>query len=276
LTEASLAAGERLNPCPDCGKMISRRAQQCPQCGCPIAERLEAGPARPGGISSAAVGSLSQSAEEAFEPSRRLLLAAAGGAVALCIVAALVFVVVKAMSPSPPSSLPVAAESAPPAAKVTAEQKAAWIKEVATARASDVDNLYGRLHSTKLLLESVKQTADLLKTMAGPDGLSKLPTDAAPASAQTKPYQSQLDALFKECSQYLRGNLPSGDYSRDDVLAAADRWVKGKEAPILAELEKFANQQTLLQGLDPSAAPSGAQPGAQPAAPSAAPAGSKQ
>ncbi|NUQ65139.1 MAG: DUF4339 domain-containing protein, partial [Pirellulales bacterium] len=33
---STLAAGERLTPCPDCRAMISRRAPQCPQCGCPI------------------------------------------------------------------------------------------------------------------------------------------------------------------------------------------------------------------------------------------------
>ena len=29
-----LAQGESLMPCPDCGKMVSRRALMCPNCGC--------------------------------------------------------------------------------------------------------------------------------------------------------------------------------------------------------------------------------------------------
>ena len=29
-------AESRLHPCPDCGKIVSRRATQCPHCGCPI------------------------------------------------------------------------------------------------------------------------------------------------------------------------------------------------------------------------------------------------
>ena len=36
-TDLTVAAGSRLEECPDCGKIVSRRATQCPNCGCPIA-----------------------------------------------------------------------------------------------------------------------------------------------------------------------------------------------------------------------------------------------
>ncbi len=208
------------------------------------------------------------------EPSRKLLLAAAGGVVALVIVAALVAIVLKSAPPTPSPPAPVAEQPQPSAVpQVSQEQKEAWIKEVATARATDVDQLYQRLHSAKQTLDNVKQMADLMKTMSEPDGLSKLPTDVAPADAQPEPYESQLEALSQECEQYLRSNLTSGDFGRNDVLEAGSRWVKTKEAPAIAELDKLTNQSGLLQDADSSTVQPGAQREAQPTTPTTPPNG---
>ena len=45
---ASQAASKRtgpmnpnLTPCPDCGHLVSLRAQSCPQCGCPLTPEAE-------------------------------------------------------------------------------------------------------------------------------------------------------------------------------------------------------------------------------------------
>jgi hypothetical protein len=123
------------------------------------------------------------------------------------------------------------------------------------------------------LVDQFQQTTDLMQTLANTGDLPK--PSAEPAAPQATPYESQFDALQKECGDYLRSNLPSGDYNRDNVLEVAGRWAKSKEAPLESQLEKFVEQQAALQGAalsteqpatTPAAQPD-AQPGAQPAAP---------
>lgn len=273
MADPSLTAGERLQRCPDCGKMVSRRAQQCPACGCPVvgadSPGLASGPAMARPLASA---SRSSQGNEGEQPSRKLLLAAVGGIVALCTVAALVFFVVNMLS----RPAPVAAQPAPAGPKVSPEQKEAWIQEVARLRADDVDHLYLQLHSAKTMITSTQQTADLLKTLANTGDFPKPAASGTAQTPQAQPYQSQAAALAKECAEYLRKSLPSGDYSRDNVLEVGERWLRAKESPVLAELDQFAKQQSAVLGGDlpigPSANPPVPAPTGQPASPQAAPA----
>ncbi len=232
-----VAAGERLSPCPDCSAMISRRAPQCPQCGCPIP---------PAATDQRAPLAAGTSAADA--PKHKGALVAAGIVVALVVISIPAFIFAQYWINSrkqPPPPQPVAAAPAP---KVTAEQKQQWIEEVAATSAKDLDDLYRRVHSATALMERATEGIKLMQTLAEtgtfPDAASEA---AAPKPAQPKPYQSQYDALYKQCADHLAANLPQGDFDRAKVAEVAESWAAAKRAPLEKKLQEQVEQQIFIQ-----------------------------
>lgn len=247
-SDAALTTGERLHPCPDCGKLISRRAPQCPHCGCPVAE-VAAAPNVPRSAfaPSAAAGA----------SSRRLRIVLLGAGLVVVVLAVLVGVIVWKLSnavttlaaPLAAPLAPVVPAPAPSAPLATAEQKEAWISSVAQESARAVDGLYQRVHGAKTMIGQAQQASDLMQALAKTGDLSTLPGDTAPAP-QPAAYQSQFEPLLQECLGYLRSHLPAGDFGAEQVRDVAAAWIKEKEAPVQRELERLLQQPTTLPGTE--------------------------
>ena len=146
-TTASPETEPRLHPCPDCGKIISRRATECPNCGCPI------GPP--------AVATLPRRTSSAPKPSgknrnRKIVFLASAGVVLLVLLGTGVYVGVKLLNlgqsamdelklvtePLAPPPVEPAPPPAPTVDRPTPEQIAACMKDSAAAMARAVDQRF--------------------------------------------------------------------------------------------------------------------------------------
>lgn len=217
----------RLTPCPDCGKVISKRADQCPHCGCPIgrpAASAAGQPALPG----------NDPATEAVPKRRRPVLVVAGALLAFVAIAIPAAYIVWQQSRAAPQAEPLAPApvvSAPQPPAITAEQREAWRNDAAVAAARQIDDLQRQVHSVDVMLKQAQANTDLIQSLA--QGQFPEPGELPQSAAATEaaPYQSQYEGLFQECLEYLRQGVlePSG---REEVVAAAERWAAEKRRPL--------------------------------------------
>ncbi|NLX94951.1 MAG: DUF4339 domain-containing protein [Rhodopirellula sp.] len=236
---SDLAAGERLTPCPDCGAMISRRARQCPQCGCPI-------PVAAPGVSAAGAGDIPTS----LAPKRKGPVVAAGIVVALVVISipAFIFAQYWINSRKQPAAPPPVATATPPAPAVTEEQKRQWMDEVVAVTARDLDDLCRRVYAATAIMDRAQESIKLIETLSQPGAFADAVTDAAAAKpVEAKPYESQYDALAKECLAHLQANLPQGDFDRAKLEEVAGNWAAAKRAPLEKKLQEQVEQQIFVR-----------------------------
>ena len=170
----------RLRACPDCGKMICRRAGQCPSCGCPLDapndEAAATAAQQTAGTRSATVS------QQKTAPGRRkhvrLLVAVAVSGVLLIgvVVVGAAWMLrswlgggdepverpiaqspVLPQQPSPPGEV----EDQPP----TPEEIQQYMEEVAAAAAKEVDEMYRQAHLVASGLDKLQKSADLLRSV---------------------------------------------------------------------------------------------------------------
>lgn len=253
----SLAESEaRLQPCPDCGQMVSRRATQCPHCGCPVAEvppgdRAAGRPPLGVGVtlSGAAAGSTA-----GRQPKRRnkILLLAAGSA-ALVLASAVVggWWLWNSWQKAAESLLdeltieePVSKPAPPPSPPAASQDYEAWAEEASAAMARDVDEVYRQMHLASSLLGQAEKKVDILKSLTDPKW-GQEPSEEPPAPAPDAPdaYESQYDPLHAECLKYVRAKVPPGDASREAVWEAARQWAEAKRAPVEKQLQELVPKQ---------------------------------
>jgi hypothetical protein len=256
----------RLRPCPDCEKMVSKRADQCPHCGCPLAapddQAVAAGAA--GQRSEGASGVAGSSQQGTGSIRRQVGLLVAGAVSAVLLIVVLVIVVlwqvwrkVDTVLSGPEQQLQSLAQGLggqnEPLQQPTAQRNGKEMKgkaatpeeieqamqEAAAAAAKQLDDLYRKVH----LLHRTEQSAALLRSILE-DPLGRPGTEPTPA-AQTggEPYQSQYKPLYEECLAYIRQNLPAGARDRSEVWDLANRWAEAKRAPLEQELATLLEKQ---------------------------------
>jgi len=266
---ATADADSRLRPCPDCEKLVSRRAGQCPHCGCPLATPDD---------SAAAAGAASQPTDETSLTARSLqersggtrrqvglVVAGAVSAVLLmCVLAAVVawqvwkrshsalddavgslaVELTKQDQPPPPRK----AENPPPKT-ATPEEMQRYMQEAAAARAKEIDDLYRKIHLARSLLEQTQQSADLLRSLTEGHLEATPKTKAKPVPApktEDHSYQSLYKPLYDECLAYIRQNVAAGELDPAKVQDLANRWAEGKRAAMEAGLEEQLQKQLRL------------------------------
>jgi len=262
---AAADADSRLRPCPDCDKMVSRRASQCPHCGSPLAapDNLAAATgagARPTDETSSVAAS-SPPKSGGIRSHVGLLVAGAVSAVLLITVVAVVvgwqlwrshralddavesLAVELTAQEQPPQDRKV---EKPPRKAATSEEMQRCMQEVAAARAKEIDELYRKVHLARSLLERTQQSADLLRSLAEGhlEAVPKTKTKPAPAAkTEDRSYQSQYKPLYDECLAYIRQNMAAGELDAAKVQDLASRWAEGKRAALEAGLEEQLQKQ---------------------------------
>lgn len=256
----------RLRPCPDCGKMVSKRAGQCPDCGCPLGspdDQAAAEAAEATGYQADDTSSVAGSSQERSRAKRRqvgLVIAGAGSAMLLMIVLAAIVgwqlwrkstralddaVESLATELTAQDDLPQertvqqdrkAEETSDMAA--TPEEMQQCIEQTAAAAAKQIDGLYRKVHLFDALRAKSQQGMDLLQSLAE-GNLDNLPE----AEPEDDSYQSQYKPLYDECLPYIRKNLSAGELDRSKVRDLADRWADSKRGPLEEELEKQLQKQ---------------------------------
>jgi hypothetical protein len=267
-----VAAGAEspLHPCPDCGKMVSRRAGRCPNCGCPLVD-LHGQPAISDAPAQVAdeIGGVAPSSQKSGPGKRTppgLMLAAAVSVLLLVAVGGLLigwqlWRKVNTVLSGPEQQLQslaerLAAQNKPlqqPTAQRNAKEmkgKAAtpeeieqYIQETAAGEAKRVDQAYRSAFMARSLFEKTEQTADLLRSLE--EGHLEPPPKTKPkppAKAEKHPYQSQYQPLYNECLAYLRKNISAGELDRSKVRDLADRWTESKLEPLKGQLEDLQRQ----------------------------------
>ena len=275
-TDAEIAAEQigagaesPLSPCPDCGKMISRRASQCPHCGCPVAVAADQGDAAGAGRQPGAeappdrrlqpvgnMGSVAAISRSEKRTSRKQIVLFVSGAASVAALIAVVALAVKwPLSPAADPLEEATIRTQPPGEQTTpagrAEAEAAtpearetWIKETSAAMAKEVDDAYRKTHLAMSLLGRAHQNVDLIRSLAEIAPVRGRQSDPAPTPApDDKPYQSKYDSLYKECLAYVRSNVSSGDPGPAEIRAAARRWADDKLAPLEQQLENELGKQ---------------------------------
>jgi len=238
-----VAAESRLQECPDCGKIISRRATQCPNCGCPVAAEARFRSSR---AATAEYGS----GKRKSRTWKTIVLATLS-----CTLLALLSGIgvvgwlfwQRANRPAEvlvplfqPQSAPVApAEPVPTAAgPASPEQIAAWINEVAAETARRIDNGYRQLHMAQTGIQAMQAQVDLIDSLvSGNFAKSAKHDNKKPPPKPPPPYQSQYETLNQECAAYLRENLGSEVAGRGEVVELARRWSDAKRSPLQKVLE---------------------------------------
>lgn len=267
------AAGResRLRPCPDCGKMVSKRASDCPSCGCPLGDVAEeAAPADAASPETDGVASAGVSSQKSFRLNPALLVLA-GAAAAVVLVSLIAVIIVwqwwgktKSVLNSDVGSLaeelaiPSEAVPQPPKGKpTTPEEMEQWTKEAAAEMAKRVDDLYRKVHLAQSILNRAQDSADLIQSLLDGD-LSPRPKGKPAGRPATvdEPYQSQYDTLYKECLAYIRQNTSKDELDRDRVWGVARSWADNKQAALEEQLG--GRVEELLR--KPTAPPPGERP----------------
>lgn len=237
--ELSEAAGPRLQECPDCGKIVSRRATQCPNCGCPII----------------ATGSLKVREVEngEYQGSRRERM---GKAVFLAALLAVLILLLagsgylgwqlwqKANRPAE-ILLPILSEPAPaaPTEPVAATLEpaspariAAWIDEAAAQTARNLDEGYRQMHLAQTGIAAMQEQAALIDSLVSGE-FAKSAKHDKPKPPPPPPYESRYEPLYRECVEYLRNNVGPQTAAREEVVEQARRWADAKRSPMQKALE---------------------------------------
>jgi hypothetical protein len=263
---AAADADRRLRSCPDCDKLVSRRASRCPHCGCPLAT-----PDDPAAATEAAGRQTDESSSvAASSPAKSggirsqvglLVAGAVSGVLLISIVAGVVGWQLwrranRALDNAVESlAVELTAQEQPPQNRkgeettrkaATPEEMQQYMQEAAAAAAKQVDELYRKVHLAKSLLERTEQSADLLRSLAEGDleAAPKTKTKPAPAAkTEDQSYQSQYKPLYDECLAYIRQNIAAGELDCAKVRDLADGWMAGKRAALEAQLEEQLQKQ---------------------------------
>ncbi|MCX7424819.1 MAG: GYF domain-containing protein [Planctomycetia bacterium] len=244
---ASPEAEPRLHPCPDCGKIVSRRATECPNCGCPI------GPP--------AVTTLPRRTSSARKPSgtkrnRKIALLASAGVVLLMLAGTVVYFGVQfwhqvqsandalklVTEPLAPAPVEPEAQPGPVVDKPTPEQVAACMKDSAAAMAREVDQRFEREYNAVAQLAQLQGDTEAIRSLAEegfgrPSKKEPGKTPSAPPPAR-QPYLSQYDALYRECLAYLQARFGQNAKSLAEIQDAARQWASEKHSALESQLLK--------------------------------------
>ena len=251
-----VAAKSRLQECPDCGKIVSRRATQCPNCGCPVAlsnagascnrqPRDAFGRFRPMGVETSELhgsrrGRMGKAVFLIGVSCALLALLAGSGVIGWLLWQRAnrpAEVLAPLLQPQPAPLAPVrpvpkAAEPASP------EQVAAWINEVAAETAQRIDNGYRQLHMAQVGIQAMQAQADLLDSLVSGEFAKPASHDnKKPKPRPPPPYQSQYETLYQECAAYLWENISPVAAGRGEVVELARRWADAKRSPLQRALE---------------------------------------
>ncbi len=145
-----------------------------------------------------------------------------------------------------PAPKPVAAKPKPLPAVTTAERQR-WIEEVAAATAREVDELYRRVHMATAMMDRAEEGMKLIETLAQSGKFPEPSADDSTTQAESQPYQSQYESLYKQCTAHLNASLPKEDFDRATVQQTADAWAAAKQTPLEKQLEDQLNQQPFLR-----------------------------
>ncbi|MEA1952703.1 MAG: hypothetical protein U9N87_15080 [Planctomycetota bacterium] len=239
LADEDTVAGPRLAECPDCGKIVSRRATQCPNCGCPIAAMESR-------------GTRDVDASE-FHPRRRGEL---GKAVFLTALVLFLMSLLagsgylgwqlwqKANRPAeillplqPPQASPVAPAQSVAVEPATPEQITAWIDEVASQTARQLDAEYQRMYLARTGIQAMQQQAELIDSLVTGE-FAKSAKHDKPKRPPPPPYQSRYEPLREECVEYLKKNTNPKAASRASIVEQAKRWADTRRSPMQKALEE--------------------------------------
>ena len=265
-------AESRLHPCPDCGKMVSKRAGQCPDCGCPLGspdDQAAAEAAEAAGYQADDTSSVAGSSQERSRAKRRQVgLVIAGAVCAMLLMIVLAAIVGWQLWRKSNRALDDAVESLateltaqddlPQEGTVQQDRKAEdtsdmaatpeemqqCIEETAAAAAKQIDGLYRKVHLLDALRAKSQQGMDLLQSLAE-GNLDNIPEaePGAAGEARDTSYQSQYKPLYVECLAYLRKNLSAGELDRSKVRELAKHWAEAKRAPLEQELTPLLEEQ---------------------------------
>lgn len=226
----------RLQECPDCGKIVSRRATQCPNCGCPIAaaSRLQATDIYAGDEDDA------HFIANRKRRTRKVAVLSLLIGMLLVLLGGSGFIGWQLWKLSrqpaeilaPLLELPPAPVPPPPAATrqaATPEQVSLWIDEVAAETARNLDNRYHQLYLAQAGIQALQEQSDLLQSLASGEFAKPAKHDKKqPKVEPPPPYQSQYEPLRQECAAYLRKNVAVKTAERAGIVEMARRWAEGR------------------------------------------------
>ncbi|MBN2296184.1 MAG: hypothetical protein JXM70_27380 [Pirellulales bacterium] len=231
-------SGARLAKCPDCGKIVSRRATQCPNCGCPIAmlRNRKQGDVETAEYSGHRRGGWGKAVFLTALVSVLILLLAASGFVGWKLWQRAnrpPEIILPIAPPQPPPAAPVAST---PAAPATPEQITAWIDEVAAATARRLDEGYHRMHLAQTGIQAMQEQAELIDSLVTGE-FAKSAKHDKPKRPPPPPYESRYEPLRKECAEYLKKNINPKTATREAIVEQANRWADTKSSPMQKALE---------------------------------------
>jgi hypothetical protein len=229
-----VAAESRLQECPDCGKIVSRRATQCPNCGCPIVAL--------GGVKSYETEEIAHS----VSIGKMFLL---GGLVCVLVLLLIggaflgwrlwrsINKAVEIKLPiAPVQSAPFVPAEPPPVEAATPEQIAEWIDEIATETARRLDAGFSQMHLAQTGIAAMQDQAELIDSIVKGD-FAKSAKHDKPKRPSPPPYQSRYEPLRKECIEYLKKNVDPKTANHSEVLKQANLWAETKRSPLQKALE---------------------------------------
>ncbi|MBN1912452.1 MAG: DUF4339 domain-containing protein [Pirellulales bacterium] len=234
------ASAGRLEPCPDCGNMISRRATQCPHCGCPVQARNRTTQARNTlGQFASSEESCPTSTHRARRRNRRTIVLSVLGCLLVVVLGSAAYVgyqlwrglnAVVELRPAPPPPDPPKDDG-----QDTIRKMIAYKREVAEAQARAIDKFAAALHENSALFQPTQEYSNMLQSLASGDldSLDKAAKQSSTPPSAAKPYVSQYETLLAECQKYLDAQVPneSGDFQAVQSAGAAWAAVKREQIP---------------------------------------------
>ena len=255
---ASDGAEPRLQPCPDCGKMVSRRASQCPHCGCPVAEasHRSAAPGPTGhpaygvGVSLSGDTPTAPASDEGRRKSRQKKLLVIGSVAAVVVAGLAVWLAwrgysaIRSFVNSVTEPVEAILDNEPPPPREPPESKPApsgsfesWAQKASAAMATEIDDQYRKAHLATSLLSKSPEGMDLLEGLLGTRPRRQPPDDREPRKEpKSGAYESQYESLYEQCLAYVRKNVAADGADPDDVRKAARRWANDKKASLDKEV----------------------------------------